>query len=274
MRMHDGGLGPPLPVPVVRAAMAVRLAGFVRGGAGVRLITARGVAAMLNAGVHPIVPANGSVGASDLMHMAAIAQVLIGGGSADHLGTRLPGADAMRRAGIPLLALGPKEGLALVSANGVSIGHGALVVERAERLMRAADVVAALSLRGRAREPLDHRAGRGRGEAGGGPGRGRCAPARAAARRRHPSSQAPRRPSRIRSRSGSCRRSMVPPASLCASPGPPSRASWRPWTTTRWSWSRSGGSSAMATSTPCSWRSPSMRCARPSPTWARSATGA
>jgi len=146
VRMHDGGLGPPLPVPVVRAAMAVRLAGFVRGGAGVRLITARAFAAMLNAGVHPIVPSNGSVGASDLMHMAAIAQVLIGGGSAEYLGTRLPGADAMRRAGVPLAELGPKEGLALVSANGVSIGQGALVVERAQRLMRAADVVAAFSL--------------------------------------------------------------------------------------------------------------------------------
>ena len=146
VRMHDGGLGAPLPVPVVRAAMAVRLAGFVRGGAGVRLDTARALAAMLDAGVHPIVPGNGSVGASDLMHMAAIAQVLIGGGSAEYLGTRLPGADAMQRAGIPLLALGPKEGLALVSANGVSIGQGALVVERAQRLMGAADVVAALSL--------------------------------------------------------------------------------------------------------------------------------
>src|SRR3989304_6043748 len=99
VRMHDGGLGPPLPVPVGRAALAVRLAGFVRGGAGVRLITARAFAAMLNAGVHPIVPSNGSVGASDLMHMAAIAQVLIGGGSAEYLGTRLPGADPMRRGG-------------------------------------------------------------------------------------------------------------------------------------------------------------------------------
>jgi histidine ammonia-lyase len=146
VRMHDGGLGAPLPASIVRAAMAVRLAGFVRGGSGVTVGTARTLVAMLNAGVHPVVPVHGSVGASDLMHMAAIAHVLIGGGAAEHGGKRLSGAEAMRRAGIPLLALGPKEGLALVSANGVSIGQGALVVDRAWRLARAADLVAALSL--------------------------------------------------------------------------------------------------------------------------------
>jgi histidine ammonia-lyase len=146
VRTHDGGLGPPLPTPVVRAAMAVRLAGIVRGGSGVTVTLARTLAAMLNAGVHPIVPSNGSVGASDLMHMGAIARVVIGFGFAEHAGERLSGAEAMRRAGIPTLRLQPKEGLAIISANGVSVGHGALVVERAARLAGAADLVAALSL--------------------------------------------------------------------------------------------------------------------------------
>jgi len=146
VRMHDGGLGAPLPVDIVRAAMATRLAGVARGGAGVTVALARTLAAMLNAGVHPIVPATGSVGASDLMHMGAIAQVAIGFGAAEYGGKRLSGAEAMRRAGIPPLVLEPKEGLAIVSANGVSIGHGALVVERALRLAGAADLVAALSL--------------------------------------------------------------------------------------------------------------------------------
>jgi histidine ammonia-lyase len=146
VRMHDGGLGAPLPVDIVRAAMATRLAGIARGGSGVTVALARTFAAMLNAGVHPIVPANGSVGASDLMHMGAIAQVTIGFGAAEYGGKRLSGAEAMRRAGIPVLELEPKEGLAILSANGVSIGHGALVVERGTRLAGAADLVAALSL--------------------------------------------------------------------------------------------------------------------------------
>ncbi|MFI5254359.1 MAG: histidine ammonia-lyase [Candidatus Limnocylindrales bacterium] len=146
VRIHDGGLGPPLPVEVVRAAMAVRLAGIARGGSGVTVTLARTMAQMLDRGVHPIVPANGSVGASDLMHMGAIARVAIGYGAAEYGGERMTGAEAMRRAGIPVLVLGPKEGLAILSANGVSIGHGALVVDRAARLAEVADLVAALAL--------------------------------------------------------------------------------------------------------------------------------
>jgi histidine ammonia-lyase len=146
VRMHAGGIGAPLPVEVVRAAMAARLAGIALGGSGVTLELAHTFAAMLNAGVHPVVPSTGSVGASDLMHMGAVAEVAIGFGVAEFGGKRLSGAEAMRRAGIPVLQLQPKEGLAILSANGVSIGHGALVVERATRLMAVADVVAALSL--------------------------------------------------------------------------------------------------------------------------------
>jgi histidine ammonia-lyase len=146
VRTHAGGFGGPLPTVVVRAAIAVRVAGIARGGSGATVAAAETLVAMLNAGVHPVVPEVGSVGASDLMHMAAIALVAIGEGEAEVRGERLSGAEALARAGIAPLHPAPKDGLALISANGVSIGHGALVVDRARRLVETVDLVAGLSL--------------------------------------------------------------------------------------------------------------------------------
>jgi histidine ammonia-lyase len=146
VRAHAGGFGPPLPVEVVRAAMAVRIAGIARGGSGASPAIAETYVAILNAGVHPVVPVVGSIGASDLMHMAAIALVAMGEGEAELRGERLSGAAALSRAGIAPVRLGPKDGLTVISANGVSIGHAALVVDRARRLADAADLVVALSL--------------------------------------------------------------------------------------------------------------------------------
>ena len=143
---HAGGLGPPLPVPLVRAAMAVRLVGLARGGSGAGVAVAETLAAMLNAGVHPVVPRTGSVGAADVGQMAWIAQVAIGRGRAEHGGDVLPGSEALRRAGIPPLVLGGKDGLALISANGISVGQAALVVTAAARAADAADVAAAVSM--------------------------------------------------------------------------------------------------------------------------------
>jgi histidine ammonia-lyase len=143
---HSGGVGPPLPTPQVRAALAVRLNGIARGGSGASLAAAEVLAAMLNAGVHPIVPETGSLGAADLGPMAGMAQVAIGQGRAEYLGDVLSGGDALRRAGMTPLMLSGRDGLALISANGVSIGHAALVVARAERAAAAADVAAALSM--------------------------------------------------------------------------------------------------------------------------------
>ena len=108
---------------------------------------------MLNADVHPVVPEIGSVGASDLAPMAGMAQVAIGKGRAEYQGEVLPGGEALRRAGITPLVLSGKDGLALVSANGVSIGHAALVVARAEQAAEAADVAAALSMEATAANP-------------------------------------------------------------------------------------------------------------------------
>jgi histidine ammonia-lyase len=143
---HASGIGPPLDSEDVRAAMLARVSGAARGGAGLTLETVRLLVAMLNERVHPIVPRDGSVGAGDLMHMAAIAVVMIGLGEAELNGELLPGGEALARAGLTPIVAQPKEGLALVSSNGVAIGSGALVAEEALRLARLADLACALSL--------------------------------------------------------------------------------------------------------------------------------
>jgi histidine ammonia-lyase len=146
VRAHAGAIGPRLSVEIVRAAMAVRVAGIARGGSGASPAIATTYVDMLNAGVHPVVARIGSVGASDLMHMAAIGLVAMGEGEADFDGQRLPGAEAMSRAAIQPVRLAPKDGLSVISANGVSIGQAALVVDRARAVLDAADLVVAVSL--------------------------------------------------------------------------------------------------------------------------------
>lgn len=143
---HAGGVGPPLGTELVRAAMAVRVNGIARGGSGASMPAAQTLVDMLNRGVHPVVASFGSVGAADLGQMAEIALVAIGRGRAEHGGETLDGAVALARAGIAPHTLQPKDGLTLMSANGVSIGHGAFVIERVERLADLADRAAALSL--------------------------------------------------------------------------------------------------------------------------------
>jgi len=143
---HDAGIGAPLADEDVRAAMVARVAGAARGGAGLHPGAVDVLVAMLNAGVHPVVAEHGSVGAADLMHMAAIAAVVVGHGRARLGGEVLEGAAALARAGIAPHVPQPKDGLALVSANGVAIGLGALTALRAERAARMADTVTALSL--------------------------------------------------------------------------------------------------------------------------------
>ena len=253
MAAHEGAIGEPLPTPVVRAAMAVRLNGIARGGAGASLPVAQALAALLNAGVTPVVARTGSVGASDLMHMAAIAQVLIGTGHAEVGGEILPGAEALARAGLEPVVLEPKDGLALISANGVSIGQAAIVAEHAGRLARVADLVLAASHRGRVRQPVGPRSPPSwppspcPASSPRAPRSGRSSTAAGCSRRAFP------RRCRTRCRSAWARRSTARSASSSGS----SRGRWRssstPWTTTRWSTSRRGGCSATATST--RWRS-------------------
>jgi histidine ammonia-lyase len=143
---HSGGFGPLQSTEVTRAAMAVRLVGLTRGGSGASPAVADALVGMLNAGVHPLLPRTSSVGAADIGAMALIAQVAIGAGRAEYRGAVLGGGAALARAGVPPLVLNAKDGLALVSANGVSVGQGALVAERAGALADAAETVAALSM--------------------------------------------------------------------------------------------------------------------------------
>jgi histidine ammonia-lyase len=160
LRSHAAGAGEALPARTVRAMGALRINVLARGHSGIRLETLEALAAMLNAGVHPIVPSRGSVGASgDLAPLAHLALVLVGEGEADVGGRRLPGAAALRAAGLAPIVLRAKEGLALINGTQPSTAVLALALLDAERLARAADVVAALSidaLRGSTR-PFDPR---------------------------------------------------------------------------------------------------------------------
>lgn len=146
IRAHATGVGAPLPDAEVRAMMLARVAGAARGHSGMHPAALATLVAMLNGGVHPLVPEFGSVGASDLMHMGAIAVVMIGEGMARLHGDELPGGEALMRAGIAPYVPQPKDGLALLSANGASVGVGALAVLELERVAGLADQVGALSL--------------------------------------------------------------------------------------------------------------------------------
>ncbi|CAN5741088.1 histidine ammonia-lyase [soil metagenome] len=143
---HAGGTGSPLATDRVRAAMTARLNGIARGGSGASPRVADVLVEMLNAGVHPVVPSRGSVGACDLGQLASIGQVMIGRGRAELAGDLMSGGEALQRAGIEPLRLEPKDGLTILSSNAVSIGEAAIAGARARHTARHADVVAALSL--------------------------------------------------------------------------------------------------------------------------------
>jgi histidine ammonia-lyase len=150
IRSHAVGVGAPLPEDQVRALMVLRANVLATGLSGVRPATLELLLALLNAGVHPIVPKKGSVGASgDLAPLAHLALVLIGEGEAMLDGERLPGAEALRRAGLEPLRLGPKEGLCLVNGTQAMGALACLALVDAEALADTADVIGAASLEGR-----------------------------------------------------------------------------------------------------------------------------
>ena len=147
LRSHAAGVGPHLSVPDVRAAMLLRVNSFCRGHSGVQPGTVSLLVDLLNKGVHPAVPAQGSLGASgDLAPLAHMALVLTGEGQA-YVGDRLlPGAEALAAAGLKPLTLGPKEGLALINGTQVMTGIGIVTVRAARQLLLWADAAAALTL--------------------------------------------------------------------------------------------------------------------------------
>ena len=147
VRSHATAVGPPLPSEVVRAMLLLRARTFAFGVSGVRFEIVERLVAMLNAGVHPVVPAQGSLGASgDLAPLAHLALPLIGEGRAELDGSVLPGAEALRKAGIEPLQLSYKEGLALVNGTELMLALGILVYERARALARVADVTGAMTI--------------------------------------------------------------------------------------------------------------------------------
>ncbi len=147
VRSHAVGVGPDLPEEAVRAMIVARANTLARGHSGVRPALVRLLLDMLNAGVTPRIPAQGSLGASgDLAPLAHLALVLVGEGEAWYDGRLLDGGAALTAAGLAPLVLEAKEGLALLNGTAQMVGMGALVVRRAINLLLTADIVACLSL--------------------------------------------------------------------------------------------------------------------------------
>lgn len=147
IRSHASGVGEPFDIETTRAVLLLLANSLAQGHSGVRVELLESLLAMLNAGVTPVVPKRGSVGASgDLAPLAHLSLVLIGEGEAWYAGERLPGGEALRRAGLAPYTLGAKEGLALINGTHVMEANGALAIADAWRLLRAAEVAVAMSL--------------------------------------------------------------------------------------------------------------------------------
>ena len=139
------GMGPALPLDVVRAAQLARVIGIARGGAGVSLEAAQAVMQLLDRGVTPVVPMYGSIGAGDLGLSAHLAAPVIGQGEAFFQGQRYPGAAALQAAGLQPVRLQAKDGLGLINASPVTAGYAALVASDLAELLLVAAAVAALA---------------------------------------------------------------------------------------------------------------------------------
>lgn len=147
VRSHAGGVGQPLSEAEARAMLLLRANVLVKGFSGVRAALPELLVAMLNAGVHPVIPEKGSVGASgDLAPLAHLALVVVGEGEALYRGERVPGAEALRRAELQSLQLTAKEGLALLNGTQAMTAVGALAIARAQRVAQLADLAGAMSL--------------------------------------------------------------------------------------------------------------------------------
>ena len=159
IRARAVGVGTSYDAASVRAMLFARTASLAVGGAGVSPAVVEALVALLNALVHPRVPRYGSIGVADLPQLSHLSLPLIGEGEAEVAGAILPGAQALACAGLAPLALGPKDALALVSANSASVGRAALVLHDAFALLEQWNAAVSLSYEGfRANlSPLDER---------------------------------------------------------------------------------------------------------------------
>jgi histidine ammonia-lyase len=154
LRSHACGAGDPLPSVLVRAAMATRANQIGAGGAGVAPELLDGLVAALNHGLSPFTRELGSLGTGDLTNLADIALALLGEGQMWRGDELVDAEQALAEAGIPPARLGPRDGLAFMSSNAVSIGRTALLVVDARRLLDAWLSVAALSFEAAAADPV------------------------------------------------------------------------------------------------------------------------
>jgi len=165
VRSHACGVGEPLDARESRGLLLLRANTLAMGLSGVRPEVAELLCEFLNHGVHPVVPARGSVGASgDLAPLAHVALALVGEGEVHYQGRRRRALPAIKEAGLKPLALEAKEGLSLVNGTQAMLSVGLLALRSAELLMDTADVAGALSLdalRG-SRKPFDERLHRAR----------------------------------------------------------------------------------------------------------------
>jgi histidine ammonia-lyase len=144
---HSAGVGDPLPEEAVRALMLLRAGALARGFSGIRVETVERLLELLNRRVSPVIPTKGSVGSSgDLAPLAHMTLVMLGRGEAFYEGERLTGAVALGRAQIAPVVLKAKEGLALTNGTQFMTAIGALTLWDAERLLKVADLVGAMSL--------------------------------------------------------------------------------------------------------------------------------
>jgi len=147
VRSHACGVGEPLSIPETRAMMLLRANALAKGLSGVRPSTVETLCAMLNTKVHPVIPSQGSVGASgDLAPLAHLAHVVIGEGTAELRGEILSGSEALRRTRITPVTLDAKEGLSLLNGTQGMLALLSLALREADALADTADVAAALSL--------------------------------------------------------------------------------------------------------------------------------
>jgi histidine ammonia-lyase len=147
VRSHSAGVGDPLARAEVRAMMLIRANVLAKGYSGIRPLVAQKLCDLLNRGVTPVVPSQGSVGASgDLAPLAHMALVLMGEGDAEFQGAVYPGDEALARAGIQPLTLRAKEGISLINGTQAMLAIGCLELNAAETLADSADVICAMTL--------------------------------------------------------------------------------------------------------------------------------
>ncbi|MEE2829744.1 MAG: histidine ammonia-lyase [Myxococcota bacterium] len=149
LRSHAVGVGSPFDIPTTRGLMLLRANVLAAGHSGVRPVVLELLLEMLNRGVHPWIPCQGSVGASgDLAPLAHLALVLVGEGWVHQDGERSDAGPALAAAGLEPVALAPKEGIALINGTQAMTSIGSLVVTRARQLARSADLIGSMTVEG------------------------------------------------------------------------------------------------------------------------------